>query len=242
MKKLIPIPILLLVLVAFIAYGQKTIRPVAATGIAATDIDTTTEINDLTADDNFALIAGANDFIGVQTFNGTSFSIGQFATASGVLRLLEDTDNGANYGALTIPSALGGDRTYTFPDASGLVALHTTITNVYEFALSDETTAITTGTAKLTWRAPHALTVVSLRASLSTVSSSGTPTVDINEGGTTIISTKLTIDANEKTSTTAAAAYVLSDSAIADDAEITFDIDVAGTGATGLKVKIYYTR
>jgi uncharacterized protein DUF5907 len=121
-------------------------------------------------------------------------------------------------------------------------ATHTSITNIYEFALSDETTAITTGTAKLTWRAPHAMTIKDLRASLTTVSSSGIPTVDINEGGTTIISTKLTIDANEKTSTTAAAAYVLSDSSIADDAEITFDIDVAGTGATGLKVKIYYTR
>lgn len=113
---------------------------------------------------------------------------------------------------------------------------------VYEFALSDETTAITTGAAKLTWRAPHAMTVVAVRASLGTVSSSGIPTVDINEGGTTIISTKLTIDANEKTSTTAATAAVISDAVIADDAEITFDIDVAGTGAAGLKVKIYYIR
>jgi hypothetical protein len=115
-------------------------------------------------------------------------------------------------------------------------------TYVYEFALSDEVTAITTGTAKLTWRAPHAMTITALRASLSTESSSGIPTVDINESGTTILSTKLTIDAGERTSTTAATAYVISDASIADDAEITFDIDVAGTGAKGLKVKIYYTR
>ncbi len=112
----------------------------------------------------------------------------------------------------------------------------------YEVALSDETTAITTGTAKVTVRAPFAMTVTGVRASLSTVSSSGTPTVDINESGTTILSTKLTIDASEKTSTTAATAAVISDSAIADDAELTFDIDTAGTGAAGLKVRIYYTR
>ncbi len=112
----------------------------------------------------------------------------------------------------------------------------------YEFCLSDETTTITTGTAKVTWRAPSAMTITAVRASLSTVSSSGIPTVDINEGGTTILSTKLTIDASELTSTSAAAAAVISDAAIADDAEITFDIDVAGTGAKGLKVKIYYTR
>lgn len=110
------------------------------------------------------------------------------------------------------------------------------------FALSDETTAITTGNAKLTARAPFAFTLTAVRASLSTASSSGIPTVDINEGGTTVLSTKLTIDANEKTSTTAATAAVISDSAIADDAELTFDIDVAGTGAKGLKVWLIGTR
>ena len=110
------------------------------------------------------------------------------------------------------------------------------------FALSDETTAITTGTAKLTARAPFAFTLTAVRASLSTASSSGIPTVDINEGGTTVLSTKLTIDANEKTSTTAATPAVISDAAIADDAELTFDIDVAGTDAKGLKVWLIGTR
>lgn len=105
-------------------------------------------------------------------------------------------------------------------------------------ALSDETTDITTGTAKVTFRAPYAFTVVTVRANVNTVSSSGLPTVDINESGTTILSTKLTIDASEKTSTTAATAAVISDASIADDAEITLDIDVAGTGAKGLKVWI----
>jgi hypothetical protein len=109
-------------------------------------------------------------------------------------------------------------------------------------AASDETTAITTGAAKVTFRAPFAFTVTAVRSSLTTVSSSGLPTVDINESGTTILSTKLTIDASEKTSTTAATAAVISDTAIADDAEITIDIDTAGTGAAGLKVWILGTR
>lgn len=111
------------------------------------------------------------------------------------------------------------------------------------YALSDETTALTTGTAKLTVRAPSAFTLTSVRASLATTSSSGTPTVDINLTGTgTILSTKLTIDQGEKTSTTAAVAAVISTSAIPDDAELTFDIDVAGTGAAGLKVYLIGTR
>lgn len=133
---------------------------------------------------------------------------------------------------------LDGVATHYF-DGNGA---QSSITNIYEFCLSDETTAITTGTAKVSWRAPHAMTLKDCRASLSTTSSSGIPTVNIKEGGTTIFSTKLTIDANELTSTTAATPFVFSDTALADDALITFDIDVAGTGATGLKVKLYYTR
>jgi len=105
-------------------------------------------------------------------------------------------------------------------------------------ALSDETTAITTGTNKATFSLPYAFTVTAVYATLNTASSSGLPTVDINEAGTTILSTKLTIDASEKTSATAATAAVISDASIAANAEIGFDIDVAGTGAKGLKVFI----
>jgi len=111
--------------------------------------------------------------------------------------------------------------------------------------LSDEDTAITTGTAKITFRAPYAMELYQIpRASLSANSTSGTPTVDINVDGTSILSTKLTIDANEKTSTTAATAAVMTSNplAIADDAEITMDIDTAGTGAKGLKVTLYFRR
>ncbi len=113
---------------------------------------------------------------------------------------------------------------------------------VIGIAVSDETTALTTGNAKVTFRMPFAMTLTAVRASLTTASSSGLPTFDINEGGTTILSTKLSIDATEKTSTTAATAAVISDSALADDAEITIDIDVAGTGAKGAKVYLIGRR
>ena len=115
------------------------------------------------------------------------------------------------------------------------------VTNKLEtfgFAISDETTSITTWTAKLTFRMPYAFTVTSVKASLTTASSSWIPTFDINESWTTILSTKLTIDATELTSTTATTAPVISDSALASDSEITIDIDVAGTGAKGAKIYI----
>lgn len=113
-----------------------------------------------------------------------------------------------------------------------------------QVAASDESTALTTGTAKVTFRTPCAITVTSVRASLSTAQTSGNIlTVDINEGGNSILSTKLTIDNTEKTSVTAATQPVISDTALADDAEMTIDIDQVGDGtAKGLKVTIIGTR
>ena len=129
----------------------------------------------------------------------------------------------------------GNSRQTTTQDIADLAA-GSSPTESLIVAVGDETTAITSGTGKVTFRMPYAFTLTEVRASLTTASSSGDPTIDINEGGTTILSTKLSIDSGEKTSTTATTPAVISDAAIADDAEITIDIDTAGTGATGLKV------
>lgn len=110
-------------------------------------------------------------------------------------------------------------------------------------AAGDETSALTTGAAKVTFRMPYAFTLTAVRASLTTAQTTGSIlTVDINENGTSILSTKLTIDNGEKTSTTAAAAPVISDSSLGDDAEITIDIDQVGTGGAGLKVVLIGSR
>lgn len=106
-------------------------------------------------------------------------------------------------------------------------------------ACSDETTAITTGTAKATFRMPYAFTLTAVRASVTTAPTGSTIIIDINEGGSTILSTKLSIDASEKTSTTAASAAVISDTALADDAEITIDFDQVGSTIAGAGVKVY---
>lgn len=111
-------------------------------------------------------------------------------------------------------------------------------------ACSDETTALTTGTAKVTFRMPYAMTVTAVRANVNTAPTGANLIVDINEGGVSILSTKLSIDAGEKTSTTAATPAVISDSALADDAEITIDIDQVGStvAGAGLKVTLIGTK
>lgn len=111
-------------------------------------------------------------------------------------------------------------------------------------AASDLSTALTAGTTKAYFRAPYAFTLTAVRCSLGTAQASGSIfTVDINESGTSVLSTKLTIDNTEKTSTTAATPAVISDSAIADDSELTIDIDQVGDGtAKGLIVTLIGTH
>lgn len=138
--------------------------------------------------------------------------------------------------ATVTPYALGLLADATAAEARETLGLNDALI----IACSDEATPLTTGTAKVTFRMPYAMTLTAVRANLKTTQSSGSIfTVDINDGGTTILSTKLTIDNGEKTSTTAATAAVISDTALADDAEITVDIDQIGDGtAKGLKIAL----
>ena len=86
---------------------------------------------------------------------------------------------------------------------------------------------------------PYAYTVSEVRASLTTAATGSVFTVDINEGGVSILSTKITIDVSELTSTTAATPPVISDSSLADDSEITIDVDTIGSGDSGQGLKVY---
>ena len=109
----------------------------------------------------------------------------------------------------------------------------------FVIAASDETNDLSTGTNKVYFRMPYAGTLLAVRASVNTAPTGSTVIVDINEAGSTILSTKLSIDASEKTSTTAAVPAVISDSALADDAEITIDIDQVGSTVAGKGLKVY---
>jgi hypothetical protein len=142
----------------------------------------------------------------------------------------------------------GTTRTLTVPDASGTLALTTLLGAPVEYviACSDETTNLTTGTAKVTFRAPVAFLLTAVAASVNTAPTGSTLIVDINNGANSTLSTKLSIDASEKTSATAASAAVI-DTAhddIAADAEITIDIDQIGStvAGKGLKVILRGTR
>lgn len=108
----------------------------------------------------------------------------------------------------------------------------------YGVACSDLSTTLSAGTNKGFIPVPVGFTVTEVYAYVLTAQTSGgILTIDINEGGVSILSTKLTIDNNETSSTTAATPYVLSDTAIAAHGRLTVDID-QGSGGTGLVVLV----
>lgn len=146
--------------------------------------------------------------------------------------------------SLSVLSNLTTNGIITTTGGTGTLSVDTTTkpkAEAFEIgvACSDETTAVTTGTGKVTFRAPCAFTLTAVRASTTTANTGSTLVIDINEAGTTVLSTKLSLDASEKTSTTAATAAVISDSAIADDAEITIDFDQVGSTIAGAGVKVW---
>ena len=67
-----------------------------------------------------------------------------------------------------------------------------------------------------------------------------TITVDIEQGGSTILSTLLTIDASEKTSYTAATPVVISDTTLTKNTEIKINIDQIGSGTAGKGLKVMF--
>ena len=108
-------------------------------------------------------------------------------------------------------------------------------------ALSAETGDLETGTSVTQFRMPYAFNLTEIpRASVSTAPAGSVITVDINAGASTpatILSTKLTIDAGEKTSVTASTPAVLSSTTLANDDIVTFDIDAVGSSTAGVGLK-----
>ena len=122
---------------------------------------------------------------------------------------------------------------------------HLTHNVAVQFACGDETTAIDATGQKLSFRMPFAMTlnagILGVKGSLVTAGTGvNLLTVDINESGSTILSTKLTFDATETTTVSAATPVVISDVNLSSDAIITVDVDQLDSGgvAAGLKISL----
>jgi hypothetical protein len=181
--------------------------------------------------------------------NGTGTLALATLTAAG-RAILDDTDAAAQQATLGL---VPGTNVQAYDaDLAAIAALTPTTRQVLQYvgsawtaqfpteslivAVGDETTAITTGTGKVTFRMPYAFKLTAVRASLTTASSSGLPAFNVKRNGASIFSTTLTINQSAKTSVGATTPAVLSTTDLSDDDEMTIDIDTAGTGAAGPKI------
>ncbi len=110
-------------------------------------------------------------------------------------------------------------------------------------ACSDETTDLTTGTTKVTFRMPYGMTLEDLRASVTTAPVGADIQVTVNQGGSAVASV-IIIEAGATTSTSATTQPTISNSNLIDDAQITVDISQIGstTAGAGLKVTLIGKR
>jgi hypothetical protein len=145
--------------------------------------------------------------------------------------------------AYNLPTAAGTLGQVMRTNGSGIVSFQSLPVEI-QVAASDETTPLTLGNGKVTFRMPHGMTLTEVRASLTTAQVSGAIfRIDIIQNGVSVLSTKCTIDNTERTSTSATTLPVISVSALADDSEMRVDIIQIGDGtAKGLKVTLIGTR
>jgi len=117
-----------------------------------------------------------------------------------------------------------------------------------QIVITDPNTVVATGTNVAYFRVPSDMAgykITAVASSVSTVSSSGLPTVTLTNatGSLAILSTALTIDASETDSSTAATPAVIntSNNQVAAADQIQVNVTVAGTGTKGLLVDLYFT-
>lgn len=163
-------------------------------------------------------------------------------TATGVVELatIAETDTGTDATRAVTPDGLSGS------------VYGTKITAIQ---VIDGATTLSTGDGKAYFRIPSALNgmnLVSCGANVLTKSTSGTPTIQIARGRQAnatsaftfadMLSTRITIDANEYDSKDAATAAVIdtANDDVATGDMIRIDVDVAGTGTTGLNVTLSF--
>jgi len=175
---------------------------------------------------------------GSDTLNGSASNITMTDVNAQIQFVSDDNspDNwvGVNLSQITVGTGL--------TKTGSVVAIDQThLKQTIAIACGDEVTATAAATAVVTFHMPYAFTLTGIKAGVTTAPVGSVLTVDLNEAGSTCLTTKLTIDAGEKTSGTAATAPVIGGAgpALADNALMTIDVDGVGSSTAGAGLKVY---
>lgn len=211
--------------------NNATLQLISGTAAADTEIELATQGK---------IILDAEDYVQLDANTGKAaelrFQENVSNTTSNYVALHAPDINGAALD-LYLPATDGTNGQVLKTDGGGNLSFgDVTAPNPTEslmFAVSDRTTALTTGTDKFSFYMPYAFTVTGVRASLVTAgTTSGITTIDINAAGATLLTNKLTIDNAELTSVTAATPASITAPNVSDNDLITIDIDTISGGGT----------
>ena len=106
-------------------------------------------------------------------------------------------------------------------------------------AINSEDETTTTGTGKSTFRLPFTFQILEARASVKSAPEGSSILVDVNQNGISIFSNQLEIPGGSKTSQDALVLPTFSTSTLADDSEISIDVDQVGSTSPGSGLKVY---
>lgn len=186
------------------------------------------------------------EFQSLTLFNGT--------TSAGTITLFENQATGFENLNLRAPTSISTSYNLTLPPDDGDPGEQMTTdgsgnttwggSDVAQIACSDMTTAITAGTSKAYWPVPRGCTVNDIRARAFTAPTGADIIIDVKEtGGTLMTTNKVRIQAGQKSTETSTPQPTLTDTTLADDAEVTVDfVQVGSTVAgAGIIVSIYYS-
>jgi len=147
----------------------------------------------------------------------------------------------ATFSTSRVRKAVGTNSQLLFADSTDTTGnIWADNTTSFVIACSDETSDLETGDSKAQIRLPFQFELTSISANVNTAPTGSTISVQVQEDGTDILSTPITIDVSETTSATAATPPVISDSTLAANSIISIDLDQIGssTAGTGLKVNL----
>lgn len=185
--------------------------------------------------------------IGASTIVGRKATGDIVALTAAELRTIINVADGATANAKATSAEINtgtDDTKFVTPDGLAGAQIGK---RIIQLKIVDDATALTTGDGKLIFMIPvelNGMNLVDCEAFVTTVSSSGLPTIQIRNvtDSVDMLSTRITIDASEFTSLTATTAPVID--ATHDDVAtgdlIAIDVDVAGTGAKGLGVQLSF--